>query len=108
MVNKANKSSRFSRFNRATRYNHPEPAGKKIRKLDMRKSEEFNFMLGRAVEDLPDSVRGAVMGSIYSIASKRGIKEARDYILKKEEEGAFDQETKRKLLDLIANYSRSR
>jgi hypothetical protein len=108
MVNKANKSSRFSRFNRATRFNQPEPTGKKVRKLDMRKSEEFNFMLGKAVQDLPDSVRGAVMGGIYSIASKKGIKEARDYILKKQEEGSIDEDTKKKLLDLIANYSRNR
>lgn len=74
----------------------------------MRKSEEFNFMLNRIVEDLPDSVRGAIKGSLYSIASKQGTKEAREYISKKYDEGFIDDSTQRKLNNLLADYSKMR
>ena len=74
----------------------------------MRKTEEFNYMLNKIVEDLPDSVRGAIKGSLYSIASKQGKKEARDYITKKFDEGFIDDSTQRKLYDLIADYSKVR
>lgn len=81
---------------------------KRSRRLDMRKTEEFNFMLNKIVEDLPDSVRGALKGSLYSIASKQGTKEAREYISKKYDEGFIDDTTQRKLYDLLADYSKMR
>ena len=81
---------------------------KKAKKLDMRKTEEFNFMLGRTVEDLPDSVRGAVKGSLYSIASKQGTKEAKEYILKIKNDGIIDDHMQKRLLDLLADYSKFR
>lgn len=81
---------------------------KKSKKLDMRKTEEFNFMLGRIVEELPDSIRGAIRGSIYSIASKKGAKEAKDFISKKHEEGLIDAPTQKKLMDLLYDYSKYR
>ncbi len=91
------------------RSNMPRESGpKKSRRLDMRKTEEFNFMLGKIVEELPDSVRGAIKGSLYSIASKKGTKEARDYLLKIKEEGLIDEGMQRKLLDLLGDYSRVR
>ena len=43
---------------------------------------EFNYMLGTILKDLPDSVRGALRGSIYSITSKKGIKDAGNNFLK--------------------------
>ena len=45
----------------------------------MRKEEEFRFLLSKIIETLPDSVRGAIKGSVYSIAAKKGTKEARRY-----------------------------
>lgn len=87
---------------------HNGSDSKRSRRLDMRKTEEFNFMLNKIVEDLPDSVRGAIKGSLYSIASKQGTKEARDYITKKFDEGFIDDSTQRKLYDLIADYSKVR
>ncbi|MEM0158123.1 MAG: hypothetical protein QW812_01255 [Thermoplasmataceae archaeon] len=90
------------------KYNYMGSGEKKTRKLDMRKNEEFNFMLGKAVESLPDSVRGALKGSIYSIASKRSMKEARDFVNKKKDEGVIDEEMRRKLIDLLSDYSKFR
>ncbi|MCL4336440.1 MAG: hypothetical protein M1344_04325 [Candidatus Thermoplasmatota archaeon] len=81
---------------------------KKSKRLDMRKTEEFNYMLGKVVEDLPDSVRGAIKGSLYSIASKKGTREAKDYITKKYEEGLIDDGMQKRLYDLLADYSKFR
>ena len=74
----------------------------------MRKTEEFNYMLNKIVEELPDSVRGAIKGGLYSIASKQVTKEAREYISKKFEEGIIDDSTQKKLYNLIADYSKVR
>ncbi len=74
----------------------------------MRKTEEFNFMLNKIVEELPDSIRGAVKGGLYSIASKQGTKEAREYISKIYEDGVIDDSTQKKLYNLIADYSKVR
>ncbi len=81
---------------------------KRSRRLDMRKTEEFNFMLNRIVEELPDSVRGAIKGSLYSIASKQGYKEAKEYISKIFDDGLIDDHTQRKLYDLLSDYSKVR
>jgi hypothetical protein len=78
------------------------------KKLDMRKMDEFNFMLSKAVESLPDSIRGQIKGSIYSMASRKGAKEAKDYIVKKFQEGVLDQNLEKKLLDLLYDYSKYR
>lgn len=93
------------RFNRNTT---GEQKSKKSKKLDMRKSEEFNYMLGRAVDELPESVKGAIRGSIYAIASKKGAKEAKDFIGKKHDEGLIDGMTQKKLVDLVFDYSKYR
>ncbi|PYB68903.1 hypothetical protein DMB44_01550 [Thermoplasma sp. Kam2015] len=81
---------------------------KREKKLDMRRSEEFGYMLGKAVESLPDSVRGAIRGSIYSLASKKGVKEAKEFIGKKYQEGVIDYDTQKKLINLIYDYSKYR
>ncbi len=77
----------------------------KRRKLDMRKDYEFRYLLGQLLKDLPEGVQGALKGSIYAKASNMGIREARDYILKKKEEGVIDEGTSRKLIDLLYKYS---
>ncbi len=77
----------------------------KRRKLDMRRDYEFRYLLGQLLKDLPEGVQGALKGSIYAKASNMGIREARDYILKKKEEGVIDEGTSRKLIDLLYKYS---
>ena len=87
----------------------PKDTGpKKSRRLDMRKTEEFNFMLGKIEEELLDSVRGAVKGRLYSIASKKGTREARDDIVKIRTDGLIDDDMQKRLLDLLADYSKFR
>ncbi|MEM4125777.1 MAG: hypothetical protein QXR66_03915, partial [Thermoplasmatales archaeon] len=78
---------------------------KKLRKLNMRKNEEFRFLLGKYLKDLPESVRGSIFGSIYAKAAKNGVVEARNYVLVKRKEGLIDEETSRKLIDLLYDYS---
>lgn len=87
---------------------HEQRQRSRTKRLDMRKSEEFNYMLGKAVEDLPESTKGAIRGSVYSIVSKQGVKEAKEYIGKKFTEGAIDQDTQRRLLSLVSDYTRYR
>ena len=74
----------------------------------MRREDEFNYMLGSLLKELPDSVRGAVRGSIYSITSKKGIKDAKDYIIKKKNDGTINEKMEKNLIDLIYSYSKYR
>ncbi len=71
----------------------------------MRKDYEFRYMLGQSLKRLPEGIQGAIKGSIYSKAVNMGIKEARDYILKKKDEGVIDEAMARKLIDLLYKYS---
>ncbi len=79
-----------------------------IKKLDMRKNDEFNHMLGNIVNELPESTRGAMKGSIYSIISKQGTKEAKEFIIKKKNDGVISAEMERSLINLIYDYSKYR
>jgi hypothetical protein len=96
-----NKRGRYYGYN--DRNETPRP--KRIKKLDMRKSEEFNFMLSKAVESLPYSIRGSITGGIYAIASRQGISEARDFVIKKKEEGVLDEGTQKQIWNLLNDYS---
>ncbi|MBD6955592.1 MAG: hypothetical protein ACP5G5_02920 [Thermoplasmata archaeon] len=78
----------------------------KRRKLDMSRNTEFRYLLKELLSQLPENMRGAVFGAIYSKASKKDIREARDYILKMKNEGIIDDELARRLIDLIFNYSK--
>ncbi|MCL4334037.1 MAG: hypothetical protein M1161_01965 [Candidatus Thermoplasmatota archaeon] len=78
---------------------------KKLRKLNMRKNEEFRFLLGKYLKDLPESVRGSLIGSVYAKAAKNGVLEARDYILVKKNAGVIDDVTSKRLIDLVYDYS---
>jgi len=78
---------------------------KKIRKLDMRRDYEFRYMLGQLLKDLPEGIQGSIKGTIYAKASNMGIREARDYILKKKEENVIDEKLAKKLIDLLYKYS---
>ena len=77
----------------------------KRRKLDMRRDYEFRYLLGKILEGLPEGLVGSLKGTIYAKASNIGIREARDYILKKKEEGTIDGVTAKKLIDLLYKYS---
>ena len=78
---------------------------KKKRKLDMRRDYEFRYMLGKSLEGLPEGVQGSLKGTIYAKASNMGIREARDFILKKKEEGVVDEKLAKRLIDLLYEYS---
>ncbi len=78
---------------------------KRSRKLNMRKNEEFRYLLEKSLKDLPESVKGSVFGAVYAKASKNGILDARDYILLKKNEGIIDEDTSKKIIDLLYSYS---
>ncbi|MCL4334991.1 MAG: hypothetical protein M1402_02710 [Candidatus Thermoplasmatota archaeon] len=100
---------RYRQYNRYYNEHRDEkPVQKRIKKLDMRKTEEFQYLLSEAVSPLPESVRGAIKGSIYSIASKKGAKEAKDFIQKKNQEGLISSQMEKDLIDLVFSYSRYR
>ncbi|MEM0139008.1 MAG: hypothetical protein QXZ44_00105 [Ferroplasma sp.] len=102
-------AKRSKRYTDRVNKNYRENNGvKTVKKLDMKREEEFNYMLGSILKELPDSVRGSVRGSIYSLMSKIGVKDAKDYIVKKNEEGVIDEHMEKDLLDLISHYTRYR
>ncbi len=78
---------------------------KKVRKLDMRRDYEFRYLLGQLLKDLPEGIQGSLKGTIYAKASNMGIREARDYILKKKEENVIDEKLAKRLIDLLYKYS---
>lgn len=72
----------------------------------MRRDYEFKYLLGQIVTELPENMRGTIKGTVYSKASKIGIKEAKDYILMKKDEGFLDEEIVKKIIDLLYRYSK--
>ncbi|MEM1725308.1 MAG: hypothetical protein QXW71_06040 [Thermoplasmata archaeon] len=83
-----------------------EKNSQKRRKLDMSKNTEFRYLLKELLNSLPENMRGAVFGAIYSKASKKDIKDARDYILKIKNAGLIDENLSKKLIDLLYDYSK--
>ena len=77
----------------------------KRRKLNMRKDNEFRYQLGQILKDLPEGVQGSLKGTIYAKASNMGIREAKEFVLRKKEEGVIDEEKARKIIDLLYKYS---
>lgn len=81
---------------------------KKTKKLDMNRIKDFKWELDQILKDLPESVKGNIKGSIYAKASKLGIKETKDFIMQKEEEGTIPEEMGRKIVKLLYRYNRYR
>ena len=71
----------------------------------MRKDNEFRYQLGQILKDLPEGVQGSLKGTIYAKASNMGIREAKEFVLRKKEEGVIDEEKARKIIDLLYKYS---
>ena len=72
----------------------------------MSKNTEFRYLLKELLNSLPENMRGAVFGAIYSKASKKDIKDARDYILKIKNDGLIDENLSKKIIDLLYDYSK--
>jgi len=83
-----------------------EKSSSRRKKLDMSRNAEFRYLLKEMINDLPENVRGSVFGAIYSKASKIGIYEARDYILKIKNDGVIDEKKAKDLIDLVFKYSK--
>lgn len=105
-MNGRNRQNNRNRRNRNYYYQQPQPEVKRIKKLDMGRNGEFQYLLSQMVNSLPESVRGAVKGSIYAIASRKGAKEAKEYIQKKNQEGVISSGMGRDLIELVFQYSK--
>jgi hypothetical protein len=81
---------------------------KKNRKLDMHRSLEFTYMTNKILEALPENVRGSLSGPIYAKASKIGINDAKDFIMKKVQEGILTETMAEELINLLFRYSKYR
>ena len=81
---------------------------KKAKKLDMNRIKDFKWELDQVLKDLPDSIKGNIKGSVYAKASKLGIKETKDFIMQKEEEGVISDEMGKKIMRLLYRYNRYR
>lgn len=110
-MNKGGNSYRGRNFNkrrydkRDNRYENQEERKKKVKKLDMKKSEEFNFMLNKALANISENLRGSIAGSIYSMSSRHGINMAKEFVIKKKEEGLLNEENVKKIMNLLNEYS---
>ncbi len=78
------------------------------RMLHMGKQDEFSFQLGELLKDVPEEIRGQLKGRIYTIASKQGIREAKEYVYSKAEEGVISRHLAKRIVDLLYSYSRYR
>lgn len=81
---------------------------KKNRKLDMHKTPEFTYLTNKVLESLPENVRGSISGSIYAKASRLGINDAKEFILKKKQEGILTDVMAESLINLLFRYSKYR
>ena len=71
----------------------------------MRKDYEFRYLLGQILKDLPEGVQGSLKGTIYAKAANMGIREAKEFVLKKKEEGVITEAMAKKIIDLLYKYS---
>jgi len=71
----------------------------------MRKDYEFRYLLSQLLKELPEGIQGSLKGSIYAKASNMGIREAKNFVLQKKEEGLIDEKLAKKLIDLLYKYS---
>lgn len=84
----------------------PKPRrAKKVRKLNMRRIDDFKWSLSQILDDVDDQNVSAVKGAIYAKASKIGVREAKDYIWEKQRQGVLEHEVALKLTRLLTKFS---
>ncbi len=76
----------------------------KKRRLNLRRTIEFKFELGKVLEGLPETVTGTLKGSIYAKADKQDQNAALDFIEQKLDEKVIDKETAEELSRLVRKY----
>ena len=84
----------------------PKPRrAKKVRKLNMRRIDDFKWSLSQILDDVEDQNVSAVKGAIYAKASKIGVREAKDFIWEKQRQGVLEHEVALKLTRLLTKFS---
>jgi len=101
MAKPRKRSKRYRRGARKVRRHR----AKKVRKLNMRRIDDFKWDLSKILNDVDDQNASAVKGAIYAKASKIGVREAKDYIWEKQREGTLERDVALKLTRLLSRYS---
>jgi hypothetical protein len=78
---------------------------KRVRKLNMRRIDDFKWSLSQILDDVDDQNASAVKGAVYTKASKIGVREAKDYIWEKQREGVIERDVALRLTRLLSKYS---
>jgi hypothetical protein len=78
---------------------------KRVRKLNMRRIDDFKWHLSKILDDVEDQNASAVKGTVYAKASKIGVREAKDYIWEKQREGVIEHDVALRLTRLLSKYS---
>jgi hypothetical protein len=95
-----------SRKRRTRTKRKPKPRrAKKVRKLNMRKIDDFKWSLSQILDDVEDQNVSAVKGAIYAKASKIGVREAKDFIWEKQRQGVLEHEVALRLTRLLSKFS---
>lgn len=95
-----------SRKRRTRTKRKPKPRrAKKVRKLNMRRIDDFKWSLSQILDDVEDQNVSAVKGAIYAKASKIGVREAKDFIWEKQRQGVLEHEVALKLTRLLTKFS---
>lgn len=90
-----------NRQRRAVRKGRVRRSKRKL-KLDLRKVNEFKWELNMILRDVPEEYVGTLRGTIIAKATKIGIREAKDYVVFKMEEGVIDEVVMRRILRLLS------
>lgn len=83
-------------------------AGKKSKKkqcLNMRRIDDFKYDLDQLINELDEKNAAQVKGMIYAKATKQSVRDAKNYINEKEEEGIIPSEIAKKLNRLLSRFS---
>ncbi|MBU7014039.1 MAG: hypothetical protein HXS43_04345 [Theionarchaea archaeon] len=78
---------------------------KRVRKLNMRRIDDFKWNLSQILDDVDDQNVSAVKGAIYAKASKIGVREAKDFIWEKQREGVLEHDVALRLTRLLSRFS---
>ncbi|MGC1120917.1 MAG: hypothetical protein WBA22_07460 [Candidatus Methanofastidiosia archaeon] len=78
---------------------------KRVRKLNMRRIDDFKWSLSQILDDVDDQNVSAVKGAIYAKASKIGVREAKDFIWEKQREGVLEHDVALRLTRLLSKFS---
>ncbi|MEW5936371.1 MAG: hypothetical protein AB1665_00940 [Candidatus Thermoplasmatota archaeon] len=77
----------------------------KKRRLNLRRLNEFKWLLNEILSVLPENVRGTLRGSIIAKADKIDVQAAIEFIQQKEAEGLIERDIAERLCSHVMRYT---